>query len=45
MHYGVEEPRNIRGTTTEAEEKMLRDEGIQFIKIPLPPSEPEEPIH
>ncbi len=45
MHYGVEEPKNIRGTTTEAEEKMLRDEGIQFIKIPLPPLEPEEPIH
>lgn len=45
MHYGVEEPRNIRGTTTEAEEKMLREEGVQFLKIPLPPSEPEGPIH
>jgi hypothetical protein len=36
IHYGAEEPRNIRGVSTEAEEKMLRDEGIQFFKLPLP---------
>lgn len=35
MHYGVDEPRNIRGTSTEAEEKVLREEGIDFHKIPL----------
>ncbi len=36
MHYGVKEPRNIRGTSTEQEEKTLRDEGIDFVKIPVP---------
>ena len=36
IHYGVKEPRNIRGTSTEEEEKTLKDEGIQFLKIPIP---------
>jgi hypothetical protein len=36
MHYGVKEPRNIRGTSTEQEEKTLKDEGIDFLKIPVP---------
>jgi len=36
MHYGVKEPRNIRGTSTEKEEKTLKKEGIQFLKIPVP---------
>ena len=36
MHYGVEDGRNIRGTTTEAEERMLKDEGVEFFKLPLP---------
>lgn len=35
MHYGVSEPRNIRGVTTEAEEKKLQEEGINLFKIPL----------
>ena len=35
MHYGVSESRNIRGVTTEAEEKKLQEEGINIIKIPL----------
>ena len=35
MHYGVEEPRNIRGVTTADQEKMLRDEGIELLKVPL----------
>ena len=39
MHYGVEEPRNIRGVATEAEEKLLEDEGIELLKIPLPPED------
>ena len=38
MHYGVKEPRNIRGTSTEQEEKTLKDEGIDFLKIPVPTS-------
>ncbi len=36
IHYGAAEPRNIRGVSTKDEEKTLEDEGIQFIKIPMP---------
>jgi len=36
MHYGVVEPRNIRGVSTKEEEKTLKQEGIQFIKVPMP---------
>lgn len=36
IHYGVEEPRNIRGISTKEEEKMLKKEGIEFFKIPMP---------
>jgi hypothetical protein len=36
IHYGVTEPRNIRGVSTKAEEKTLKKEGIQFFKIPMP---------
>jgi hypothetical protein len=36
IHYGVTEPRNIRGVSTKEEEKTLKKEGIQFLKIPLP---------
>jgi hypothetical protein len=35
IHYGVTEPRNIRGTSTHEEEKTLKEEGIEFIKIPV----------
>jgi hypothetical protein len=35
IHYGVEEARNIRGTTTESEEQTLKEEGVQFYKIPI----------
>jgi len=36
MHYGEEEERNIRGTTTKEEEEELRAEGVVFFKIPVP---------
>ncbi len=36
IHYGVSEPRNIRGVSTDHEEKTLKDEGIKFFKIPMP---------
>ncbi len=36
IHYGVSEERNIRGTSTNADEEMLDKEGIKFFKIPLP---------
>lgn len=36
IHYGEEEKRNIKGTTTPQEDENLREEGVQFIKIPVP---------
>jgi hypothetical protein len=42
IHYGVEEPRNIRGVSTKEEEKTLKDEGIPFFKVPLPTSTDSE---
>ena len=36
IHYGVSEERSIRGTSTDDEEKTLRDEGISFFKVPIP---------
>jgi hypothetical protein len=38
IHYGISGPRNIRGVTTDSEEKKLREEGINLIKIPMPTS-------
>jgi hypothetical protein len=34
IHHGFETQRNIKGTTTPAEEECLREEGIKFLKIP-----------
>ncbi|HET6488833.1 MAG TPA: DUF1178 family protein [Syntrophales bacterium] len=36
IHRGEETRRNIRGVTTEKEEETLRDEGVDFVKIPAP---------
>ncbi|RJP79036.1 MAG: DUF1178 family protein [Desulfobacteraceae bacterium] len=36
IHYGVTEPRNIKGISSKEEEKMLKEEGVDFIKIPMP---------
>lgn len=43
MHYGVAEPRNIRGVSTPKEEETLKDQGINFFKFPVPvkPSDSE----
>jgi hypothetical protein len=38
IHYGVSEPRNIRGVSSDEEEKTLRKEGVIFMKIPMPVS-------
>ncbi len=35
MHYGVREPENIRGIATEEEEKVLKEEGVEFVKLPV----------
>lgn len=34
IHYGVSEKRNIRGTSTKAEEDILKKEGVPFFKVP-----------
>ena len=39
MHYGVSEKKNIKGSATSEEEKMLRNEQIEFFKLPLPRTE------
>lgn len=41
MHYGVTEPRNIRGVSTPNEEATLKAEGIRFFKIPVPSNPPD----
>ena len=43
MHYGVTEPRNIRGVSTKEEEKVLSKEGIQFFKVPVTVPADSEP--
>ena len=35
IHRGEEEARNIKGTTTYQEEETLREEGVQFFKVPV----------
>ena len=35
IHHGEEEARNIKGTTTHQEEETLREEGVQFFKVPV----------
>jgi len=36
IHYGVGDKRNIRGSATSEEEKTLEEEGIEFLKVPVP---------
>ena len=36
IHYGVTDKRNIRGSATLEEEKTLKEEGVDFLKIPVP---------
>ena len=33
IHYGASEARNIRGTATKDEEKILEEEGVPFVKF------------
>ena len=42
IHYGVGEKRNIRGSATTEEEKTLKEEGIEFFKLPLPKSDDDK---
>lgn len=38
MHYGEAEQRNIRGVATAVDAMALRDEGIDVVALPMPPS-------
>ena len=42
IHYGVSEKKNIKGSATTDEEKMLRDEKIEFFKLPIPRTEDDK---
>ena len=42
IHYGVAEKRSIRGSATADEEKTLRDEGVDFVKVPFPISDDDK---
>ena len=42
MHYGACEHRNIRGTTTQEEDKTLQKEGVPVLKIPIPKTPDKE---
>ena len=42
IHYGVAERRNIKGSATEEEEKTLKEEGIEFFKVPLPRTDDDD---
>ena len=42
MHYGATEHRNIRGTTTKEEDKVLTKEGVSVVKIPITKKENED---
>ena len=43
IHYGVNEPRNIRGVSTAKEEETLRQEGVEFYKVPVAISDQSAP--
>ncbi len=42
MHYGAKDFRNIRGTTTQEEEKTLEKEGVPVFKVPVKKTENED---
>jgi hypothetical protein len=35
IHYGMSEERNIKGQATPDQEKLLQEEGVKFLKVPL----------
>ena len=35
IHYGEVKKRNIKGMATPDQEKLLKEEGVQFFKIPI----------
>ncbi|HDZ90282.1 MAG: DUF1178 family protein [Deltaproteobacteria bacterium] len=45
IHYGAAERRSIRGSATADEEKTLKEEGVEFVKIPFPISEDDKNVN
>lgn len=45
IHYGVAEKRSIRGSATADEEKTLKDEGVDFVKVPFPVSDDDNKVN
>lgn len=45
IHYGVKEPRNIRGIATPQEEKVLSEEGVELLKVPILADESDETLN
>lgn len=43
IHYGAAQPRNIRGISTSKEEETLKEEGVDFFKMPVASSSDPEP--
>jgi hypothetical protein len=35
IHYGMSEERNIKGLATPDQEKLLKEEGVKFFKVPI----------
>lgn len=42
IHYGASEARNIRGVSTAEEEKVLKEEGVEFFKVGPPEPAPAD---
>jgi hypothetical protein len=42
MHYGAAEKKNIKGSATIEEEKLMKDEGITFFKVPIPKTDEDK---
>ena len=36
IHFGEIDPKNIRGSVTPDEEKDLKEEGVEYLKVPIP---------
>ncbi len=36
IHFGETDPKNIRGSVTPEEEKDLKEEGVEYLKVPIP---------
>ena len=45
IHYGAAEKRSIRGSATADEEKTLKDEGVDFVKVPFPVSDDDNKVN